>query len=149
MVDTREAILSRLFAVIGTVAAVAAVGRNVEDVPGLARPAIILRDGAEDFFDKPETERRSRVQRMQMTPGLMILAGADSSSVGFLLNTLRARLIVAVVGDAELWGLVSQRNGEIRYGGCERLPASPESKEGRMEVSFALTYVLRLSDLSS
>jgi hypothetical protein len=144
--DLREAILARLAVVLGGVEGVKAVGRNVLDVPGIARPALILHDGSEEFFDKPDQERRSRAQRMELTPAIFVLVGADAVNVGSLLNTYRARVVPAVLGDAEL-SLLVNRNGEIRYHGCERHPATPESKEGRLELTFVFTYVFRPTDL--
>ena len=156
MTDTREVILARLLVILGTIEGVAgsgatkAVGRNIDDVPAGwsdRRPAILLQDAVEEFFDAPPLDRRSAVQRMALRPVLTILAGADAKDVGALLNLFRARLIAAVLSDADLRTLVGT-NGRVHYAGCERLPAGPESKEGRMEVTFVFTYVLRLTDLS-
>lgn len=149
MVDVREAILSRLFTVIGGITGVAAVGRNRRDVPGLARPAIVLDDGPEAPAESPEIDRLSRVTVIDMVPHLTILAGDDAVNIGTLLNTLLTRLKFAVLSDAELWGLVSrQQKPAIRFVSSDMVAAGPESKEGRMEVSFALIYVLKLSDLA-
>lgn len=148
MLDLRETILARLVVVLRAVDGLAAVGRNVLDVPGLARPAAILHDAAEEFFDKPAQERRSRIQRMILSPAIEIKAGADAVDVGTLLNTYRARIVSAVLADAELAAAVT-RNGEVHYQGCERLPVTPESKEGRMELNFAFTYIFRVEDLAS
>lgn len=148
MLDLRETILARLLVVLRGVDGLKAVGRNVLDVPGLYRPAAILHDAGEEFFDKPTQERRSRIQRMIMSPAVVILAGADAADVGTLLSTYRARIVTAVLADAELAAAVT-RNGEVHFQGCERVPTTPESKEGRMELNFAFTYIFRADDLAS
>lgn len=147
MRDRREEILARLLDVMRGVEGVLDVGRNVADVPGLTRPAMFLHDAGEEFFDKPGPNlRRSQIQRMQLTPGLTINVGAAPANVGTLLNTLRARLVLAVVNDTELSAAVGG-NGEILYHGCEKLPATAEAREGRMEVNFVFTYIFTTADL--
>jgi hypothetical protein len=144
----REAILARLFDVILGIEGVKAAVRNAADVPGLARPAVILHDGREEFSDRPQTARYSQIQRVDLTPAITINAGAEAANIGTLLNLIWARLLQAIPADPELRQLVGS-NGFIRYGGCERLQAGPESKEGRLEVTFVFTYVLSLDELAS
>ncbi len=149
MADLREAVLVRLLAVYQGVEGIAAAARNATDVPGLARPALLLHDGAENQLDKPDNERQARFQRIQMMPETTLLVGAQSADVGTLHNLYRARLVKAVVADATdgvLFALLGA-SGEVKYDGCQLEPATAESKEGRMMVNFVFTYPLRISDL--
>lgn len=146
--DRREAILSRLLEVLRGVEGVLAVGRNVADVPGLTRPAILMHDGREEFFDAPPRQRRSLLQLMALSPVVTINAGADGPNIGTLLNLLRTRVLPAVLTDSPLHDLLGT-NGRLHLASCERLQAGPESKEGRLQIDFTFTYVLNLTELSS
>ena len=146
--DRREAILARLQEVLGGVEGILAVGRNVADVPGIRRPAILQHDGREEFFDAPPRQRQSVLQLMALTPVVTINAGADGPNIGTLLNLLRARVLPAVITDGVLHDLLGT-NGRLHLASCERLQAGPESKEGRMELTFVFTYVLSLTELSA
>jgi len=159
MTDIREAILARLLAILGTIEGVAgsgtdkAVGRNIEDIPArllVRRPAIILHDGAEQFLAAGDQRMRAGFvppQRMELTPLIVILAGAEAQNVGTLLSLFRARLLAAVMADSELVGLIGT-NGKIHFAGDQVLPPGPESREGRMELTFVFTYVLNFADLA-
>ena len=87
MADAREAILARLVVVCGAVEGVQAVARNRLDVPGLARPAIILQDGIEQMLDQPDGARHSELQRIELSPGItVVMRGGGSADAGPLLS---------------------------------------------------------------
>ena len=149
MADTREQILSRLVTVCQGVTGISAVARNETDVPGIARPAVIVHDGAEQFVLKPERVRFAEVQIMEMSPELELRVRADSGSEGgSLLSMFRNRLVVAIPADAALQTLVGT-NGEIRYEGNSKPRPDPEAKDARMILEFVFRYPLRASDLAA
>lgn len=146
MADPRETILARLSVIFANVEGVAATARNAADVPGLARPAVLLHDGAEQVLDKPQAERQSRLQRIELSPNIVILVATTAAEVGALFNLYRARVLKAVLQDPEILALLAP-SGEIRYEGCTLEPATAESKEGRLELNLVFAYVFRTSDL--
>ena len=54
---------------------------------------------------------------VEMTPEVLILLGATPERVGTALNELRAKLVKAVLTDAQLAALAGT-NGRVRYVGC-------------------------------
>jgi hypothetical protein len=155
MTDTREAILARLLVILATIDGVAgsgatkAIGRNITDVPAGwsdRRPAIFLHDGIDEFLDAPRQHRTVIEQRRQLTPLIVICAGADAKDIGTLLNTFLARLQVAVLGDTELRSLVDASK-PVHFQRVETIPAGPEAREGRMEVTFVINYILNANNL--
>lgn len=148
MADRRELICERLLAIVHDIPGITASVRNKQDAQGLARPAAVVHDGHEEPRDDPRPDRRSRVQRMQMLPVIHVLAAAGADDVGTLLNVYRARLVTAVIGDTELLSLVCDE--DIDYRGCALIPPQTStSRETRIEINFALTYVFRVSDLTA
>ena len=81
-----------------------------------------------------------------MTPEVLILLGASPESVGPSLNELRAKLVKAVLTDAQLIALAGS-NGRIRYAGCSTHLGHGRSMEGSMGVQFSFAYVLRPEQL--
>jgi len=81
-----------------------------------------------------------------MTPEVLILLGASPESVGSALNVLRAKLIKAVITDAQLIALAGV-NGRVRYAGCATHLGHGRSMEGAMGVQFTFAYVLRPEQL--
>lgn len=152
MADTREAILARLATVCGSITGVVAVARNALDVPGLARPAIILHDGAETNADGDTGRTRYRfaeVQRMALNPVVELRLRADTGAeAGSLMSLFRGRIINAVAGDATLQSLVTT-NGQIAFQTFSIPDPAPETKEPRASFEFVFTYPLRRSDLSA
>jgi len=145
--DAREGILGRLPVVCGAVEGVQAVARNHLDVPGLARPAIILQDGIEQMLDQPEGARHSELQRIELSPGItVVLRGGASADPGTLLSLYRSRVVAAVLNDTELRSLVGS-TGRIRYEGCLVAPPDAEAKEYRLDITIVFTYAFRLGDL--
>lgn len=148
MAEPRELILTRLVEVCAGVTGVATAMRNVSDIPVTSRPGVIINDGAEEFLDAPRGEQLSRVQRVEMSPQILILVRADTGAeAGTLLSLFRNRVVHAVLSDTTLRGYVGKVGG-IRFEGSAVEPPSPESKEPRMDINIVFTSTLKLSDLA-
>jgi hypothetical protein len=76
----------------------------------------------------------------------MILLGALPERIGTALNEIRARLVKAVLTDAQLIALAGP-NGRVRYAGCSTHLGHGRSMEGAMGVHFTFAYVLRPEQL--
>jgi hypothetical protein len=146
--DKREAILARLLEVATGVPGVAAAVRNQDEISERARPAIAVFD-ADETTDEA-AERQDHAGRapnlVVMTPEVLILIGAPPENVGSSLNALRAKLVKAVLTDAQLITLTGP-NGHVRYAGCSTHLGHGRSMEGSMGVQFTFTYVLRPQQL--
>jgi hypothetical protein len=152
MVDQREAILSRLLAVVTGANGIASAVRNSLDVTKLARPAIVILDGHEQLVDTPMPARgqvTSGVQRMELAPQIAVHIRANNAvDAGALLSLYRTRIVAAVLSDATLAGYLGT-NGRVRYEGATVAPPAPEGNEHRIDLMLVFTYVLRLEDLTS
>jgi hypothetical protein len=148
MAEPRELILTRLVAVIAGVTGIMTAVRNQSDIPVSSRPGVIVNDGAEEFLDAPRGEQLSRVQRVELSPQILILVRADSGAeAGTLLTLFRNRIVNAVLSDTTLRGYVGTVGG-MRFEGCAVEPPAPESKEPRMDVNIVFTYTFKLSALA-
>jgi len=149
LADPREAILNRLVAVCAAVSGIQAAVRNRLDAAALRRPAAIVHDGAEQLLDAPQGERRSRLQRMELSPGItVVIRGDDGGEAGTLMTLYRSRVVYAVLNDAELQGLVGS-NGGIRYESATVALPDAEAREYRITVELVFTYPFYLSDLGA
>lgn len=150
MADVREAVLVRLLAIAEGIEGVAKTGRNVLDVTGRARPAIIIFDGSENDGDEGATASRSRPSQspmlIQMIPDIQLVHGAAATEIGTGINALRAKTIKAILTDAELKQIVGG-NGEIRYQGCSTDLEKGQSMEGEMHLHFVFRYRLAPAEL--
>jgi hypothetical protein len=146
--DKREAILTRLVATAGGLAGIKTAVRNQDEVSERARPAIVIFDGDETADEGAQERGRSgqAPNIVEMTPETLILLGAAPESVGTALNAMRAKLVKAVLTDAELAALTGT-NGRVRYVGCSTHLGHGRSMEGSMSVQFAFAYVLRPDQL--
>ena len=146
--DKREQILQRLVAVAAAVPGINTAVRNQDELSERKRPAIAIFD-ADESADEG-SERQDHPGRapniVVMTPEVMILLGAAPTTVGSSLNSLRAKLVKAVLTDAQLTALVGT-NGRVRYAGCSTHLGNGRSMEGFMDVHFAFAYVLRPEQL--
>ena len=146
--DKREQILQRLVAVAAAVPGINTAVRNQDELSERKRPAIAIFD-ADESADEA-SERQDHPGRapntVVMTPEVMILLGAAPTTVGSSLNSLRAKLVKAVLTDAQLTALVGT-NGRVRYAGCSTHLGHGRSMEGFMGVHFAFAYVLRPEQL--
>ena len=151
MADLREQILAQLVTVCAEVDGIVATARNALDVPGLARPAIIVHDGAETNADGDIGRTRYRfaeVQRMALSPVVELRLRAETGvDAGSLMSLFRGRIINAVAGDATLQTLVTT-NGQIAFQSFSIPEPAPETKEPRASFEFVFTYPLRRSDLA-
>lgn len=146
--DKRELILARLLTVCASVSGIVATGRNVLDVPGLARPALVLHDGSEERQDSALSDNRSQVTRFELTPQFWLLVRGAAGDVGPLMSLFRSRLLFAITSDAELRNLTGTVGG-IRYEGCTVSEPTPETKEPRMDINVTFIYTLAMSDLET
>ena len=146
--DKREAILVRLVGVAGSIAGIKTATRNQDEVSERSRPAIAIFDADEAADER--AEERGHAGRapnvVEMSPEALILLGGTPESVGTALNDMRAKLIKAVLVDAELATLTGP-NGRVRYVGCSTHLGHGRSMEGAMSVQFAFAYVLRPDQL--
>jgi hypothetical protein len=146
--DKREAILQRLVQVAAALQGVATVVRNQDEISEHKRPAIAVFD-ADESADEA-AERQDHAGRapnlVVMTPEVLILLGAPPAAVGTALNDLRAKLVKAVLTDAQLIALTGP-NGRVRYAGCSTHLGHGRSMEGSMGVQFTFAYVLRPDQL--
>ena len=147
MTDRREMILTRLLEIAVGVEGIVAAFRNKDEISERQRPAIVILDADEAADDADPASRPSRApRRVAMTPEIYILLGAKPEDLGTAINSLRARFVKAVLGDAPL-SLIVGSNGDIRYEGCATALARGRSMEGEMGVSFSFTYALRPEEL--
>lgn len=150
MVDIRDDILARLPIVCAGITGIVAVGENGLDVPGVVRPAIIINDGSEEVvLERPNSPRRfGQVQIVELTPDIRLFLRADDGrDARKIKNLFRARIILAILGDATLQSILGA-NGSMKYSGCSAPDPSPETKEPRLDFTFTFSYPLKLSDLS-
>ena len=127
---------------------IATAVRNQDEISERARPAIAVFDADESADEAAERQDHpGRAPNLVvMTPEVLILLGAAPESVGSALNALRAKLVKAVLTDAQLIALVGP-NGRVRYAGCSTHLGHGRSMEGFMGVQFAFAYVLRPEQL--
>jgi hypothetical protein len=149
--DQREAILSRLVEVCGSVEGVNAADRNRLDVSGMLRPAVIVLDGTERLVTaQPTSSAQATVsakQRMELQPQVIIaLRGNSGAEAGTLLTLYRNRVVAAILTDTALLASVTV-NGGIRYEGCAVPPPDAEALEYRIDLNLVFTYIFSLSDL--
>ncbi len=145
MMDRREQILQRLLEVAaGVITAI----RDQDEISERRRPAVAIFD-ADEIVDEA-SERQDHPGRapnlVVMTPEVLILLGVSPESIGTALNALRAKLVQAVLTDAQLIALAGT-NGRVRYAGCSTHLGHGRSMEGFMGVQFAFAYVLRPEQL--
>jgi len=146
--DKRELLLQRLVDIASGLPGIATVTRNQDEISEHKRPAIAIFD-ADETADEA-AERQDHPGRapnlVMMTPEVLILLGAAPESVGSALNEVRAKLIKAVLTDAELIALTGS-NGRVRYAGCSTHLGHGRSMEASMGVQFSFAYVLRPEQL--
>jgi hypothetical protein len=146
--DKREQILQRLVEVAAGVPGISTVLRNSDEISEHKRPAIAVFDADESADEAAERQDHpGRAPNLVvMTPEVLILLGASPETVGTALNALRAKLVKAVLTDAQLIALAGS-NGRVRYSGCSTHLGHGRSMEGFISVHFAFAYVLRAEQL--
>ena len=142
--DKREAILQRLVEIAAGLPGIATAVRNQDEISEHARPAVAVFDADETADERAEQQGHpGRAPNIvEMTPEVLILLGAKPEHVGPALNALRAKLVKAVLTDAQLNALAGA-NGRVRYAGCSTHLGHGRSMEGSMGVHFTFAYVLR------
>lgn len=151
MTDKRELILARLFVVLSGVTGITEKARNRGDLPSDKRPGIIMLDGDEvanrDAFGRGRPPAGQNL--IVASPEIYIVPKNKkpvNETVGEDLNALRAKIVKAVLTDADLIELVGS-NGEIRYEGMATDLGEDKTLEGKARLLFAFQYVLRPTDL--
>jgi len=143
--DNREAILTRLLAVLKSVAGADNAYRNQISVPEKK-----VKDGALILLDADEEPEESAYGRKRpattpvivvMTPEVHLLVQKNADDIGPALNTLRRKVIRAVLHDETLVALC--HDGDLRYAGFATGFAAGRTIEGIAGISFAFRYVLR------
>lgn len=147
MADVREQILERLFAVCGSIAGITTALRNQDSISETLLPSLVVFD-ADEIADEndPKSRPANAARRVTMTPEVRILLQAAPEAVGSDLNTIRARLIKAVLADAALLALTAEGQG-ARYMGAASQLKSGRSMQGDMLCVFAFAYYLKPNDL--
>jgi hypothetical protein len=153
MKDRRELILQRLLALAEGVEGVVLAARNRLDLSDHQRPAIVILDSDEvvDAGGSGQGRPAKASAIVSMTPEILILLQDDydrtgAAGVGAALNTMRVRVLRAVLADPALQALTGP-NGAIRYEGCATGLSRGRNMEGEMGLSIAFEYPLIHSDL--
>lgn len=158
MSDTRELILVRLLEIAAELVAEQSDAtdaplfrnafRNKIDVSERDAPAIVIMDGDEEPTNQPEGPGKPTLADYFQTlrPEIVLLAQAPPETAGTRLNAMRAGLLRAVFGDAELKTLAGA-NGFIRYEGCRTRIQISAQTDARMLVMVAIGYILKPSAL--
>lgn len=146
MTDKREQILDRLVAVLEDVDGVGEVERNIDIADEVTSPTIVVYDGDEEAEELGLGQAARRAHRVTMTPEVWVALGAHAESVGTDLNTMRARIIKAVVEDTQL-ATICGPNGNLRYRGLNSALHRARSVIGVQLLTFSFTYVLKASEL--
>src|SRR4051794_12665116 len=164
--DRREQIMVRLVEIAAAVPGINTAVRNQDELSERKRPAVAIFD-ADETADEA-SERQDHPGRapniVVMTPEVMNLLGASPATVGSSLNSLRAKLVKAVLTDTQLTVLVGT-NGRVRYAGCSThlghgrsmevfmgVPVSPSTDNyyvGKGKLSFKPTGATTFRDLGN
>jgi len=104
----REDILARLLVILNTIEVFKLVARNLDEFPERVRPAVILLDGDEEAvaeLARPWVKGKAYTV-VQMNPLIVVSMGGRPQDVGTDINELMARIVTAVMSDAELTTIV-------------------------------------------
>jgi hypothetical protein len=155
MFDRREAILSRLETILGTVPGILGAYRDRGDFQptdvetGIdILPAAVLLDGKESVGLAGKYDPNT----MQCGPSLMALepqifiimkpaADINNTGIGQAMSLMRSQLINLVLQDIELKVLLGQ-NGALSYKGMMTDMQTGSTIQGQMQLEFVLVYVL-------
>jgi hypothetical protein len=146
--DIREQILERL-KIVCQVDGVKGVGRNVQDLADLVRPAVIIHDGNEQIDQQAgRPDPRGRVQLQELMPIFCIYFNSSTKNIGSVANQFRMAIVAAIFNDTDLAALLF--NKQIYYKGCTLVPPEmTETREARFEIEVSFTYPFRVSDFTS
>jgi hypothetical protein len=146
MLDKREAILARLQTVAGGVSGVRTSRRNETGGDDTQLPLVSVLEGDEEVADG-EPRGRNSVRPYVVTAAPQVFIRAMGGSVGTDLNTLRARIIDAVMSDTQLDTLSINGRG-IRYSGMQSTLHAARSMLGATALVFTIKYYLDPADLT-
>lgn len=146
MTDRREAILSRIEAVLQTVPGILTVARMQPEISESDKPALMLLDGDEQRLFQDSTKPGMAPDKFLMSPVIQIFLSSTADAAGPALNTFRAGIIKAMLDDVTLADLLGP-NGAIRYMGCDTGAKRGRRVEADMALLFDLIYVLEPSFL--
>jgi hypothetical protein len=147
-VDKRELILARLFAIVESTDGIATAERNRTEFDDTQLPAVSVLEGDEEVLegDVGRSRPSARPYLVMGLPQIFIRAATDNENVGTNLNTLRSRMIKAVIEDAEL-NQLSANGHRIRYAGQQSTLHAARSMVGAVALMFQITYLLDLNDI--
>jgi hypothetical protein len=141
----REDILARLLVILNTIEDFKLVARNLDEFPEKVRPAVILLDGGEEAV--PELQRpwvKGRAYTVvQMNPLIVVSIGGRPQDIGTDINELMARVVTAVMTDAELTTIVvaNAQCGVYYLATDDRLNHSL-TMDCDMQMRFGIRYTL-------
>lgn len=149
LLDKREDILSRLFAILNAITdpeTPNTVARNRGLLDNDARPALVLLDGDERVSLPGNNRGRQRMSPclVTMMPQIFIitkLKKPQNEGIGELLNSFRVSIVKAIADDTELIALLGS-NGDLSYDGCLTDLKTGSSVQGEMQLDFSLTTLL-------
>lgn len=163
MIDRRELILSRLFALLGQVPNVVGAYRNRGELPDTNKtPAVILLDGTETLHT--HIGGKSLVQMppavITLLPQIFIILpicdditnttiNGVSNPVGPTLNTFRVSVLKLLLNDDTLIAMVGPE-GQIEYKGCDtdlQTGSTIGALGAHMQINLAISYSLNPTDL--
>jgi hypothetical protein len=141
----REDILARLLEILNTVEDLKTVARNLDEFPEAVRPMAILLDGGEESV--PELQRPwvkgKAYTVVQMNPLIVVSIGGKPEDIGTDINELIARIVTAVMTDAELTTIVvaNAQCGVYYLATDDRLNHSL-AMDCDMQMRFGIRYTL-------
>lgn len=151
--DTRELILVRLLAIMGTVSGITTTVRNRGLLQVEARPAQVLLDGDEQPLLTINTQRLKGMiglmtpQIMSARPEIYYLpkekrpTNSTPANIGSEANAWRIEILDKIWSDVELAELIGS-NGSMVYNGCETDMKSGSAMSGEIRLDFIVNYVL-------
>lgn len=146
--DRRELIIARLFAVAASVEGIETAVRNRTEFDDTRLPAVSVLEGDEEVDDRdiPLTRPSDRPYRVIATPQVFIRVATDVDNAGTNLNTIRQRIIKAVLQDAELNALSLNGRGVRPAGQVSQLHAA-RSMIGASALMFSIEYIFSTAEL--
>jgi hypothetical protein len=147
MSDKREQILARLLVVVSGIEGIVTAYRNKDEIDETERPSVVILDADEEAAENDPNKRPATTpRRVVMTPHIYILLNDSPENIGTHVNLFRARLIKAVLEDAELIALTHDGEG-VRYEASTTALARGRSMEAECGVTFSFRYILKPSEL--
>jgi len=141
----REDILARLLVILNTIEVFKLVARNLDEFPERVRPAVILLDGDEEAvaeLARPWVKGKAYTV-VQMNPLIVVSMGGRPQDVGTDINELMARIVTAVMSDAELTTIVvANAQCGVYYLATDYRLNHSLAMDCDMQMRFAIRYTL-------